>query len=120
MALGQQRRYGDALDAFRRALEVDRIPILLAMLGHTHAIAGNRTEAENILGVLSAEAQHRYISPYDRAVIHAGLGDVPQALSELEAAFEDRSAWMVFLPVDPRLDPLREEPAFRDLVAKLD
>jgi hypothetical protein len=34
----------------------------------------------------------------------------------LRAAVEDRSAWLVFLDVDPRLDALRDEPAFRALV----
>ncbi|HUP59863.1 MAG TPA: protein kinase [Thermoanaerobaculia bacterium] len=120
MALGQQQRYGDAIDAFARALEVDRIPILLAMLAHTHAIAGNREQALFLLDALRGEAKSRYISPYDIAVIHAGLGDAPRALEHLRAALEDRSAWMVFLNVDPRLDPLRGEAEFAELAAALD
>jgi len=119
MALGQQHRYTEALEAFRRALEVDRIPILMAMLGHTHAIAGHSAQAQEVLTALEYEAQSRYISPYDLAVIHAGLGDNGAALRELERAFEDRSAWLVFLNVDPRLDSLRDEPAFREIAARL-
>jgi eukaryotic-like serine/threonine-protein kinase len=119
MALGQQRRYDEALDAFGRALEVDRIPILMAMLAHTHAIAGHREQALALLADLEAQAQHRYISPYDIAVVHSGLGDTAAALSQLEKAVEDRSAWMVFLNVDPRLDPLRHEPGFAEIVAAL-
>jgi serine/threonine-protein kinase len=119
MALGQQHRYNDSLDAFRRALEVDRIPILLAMLAHTNAIAGHRDDALRLLDSLRTEAASRYISPYDIAVIHAGLGDKSAALAELQHAYEDRSAWMVFLTVDPRLDSLRAEPAFRELVTRL-
>ncbi|HYR28598.1 MAG TPA: protein kinase, partial [Thermoanaerobaculia bacterium] len=119
MALGQQRRYGEAVDAFNRALEVERIPILLTMLAHAYAIAGNRAKAEALLGDLIAEAQNRYISPYDIAVVHVGLGDTQQALAQLRAAVEDRSAWMVFLNVDPRLDALRSEPGFAEIVAAL-
>jgi len=119
MALGQQRRYGEAIDAFNRALEVDRIPILMTMLAHTYAIAGNRAKAEALLGDLTAEAQNRYISPYDIAVVHAGLGDTRQALTQLRAAVEDRSAWLVFVNVDPRLDSLRNEPGFGEIVAAL-
>ncbi|HKO00606.1 MAG TPA: tetratricopeptide repeat protein, partial [Thermoanaerobaculia bacterium] len=119
MALGQQHRYTEAIDTFQRALEVDRVPILMAMLGHTHAIAGHRTQAEEVLTALEYESQSRYISPYDLAVIHAGLGEKEAALRELTRAFEDRSAWMVFLSVDPRLDPLREEAEFREIHAKL-
>jgi len=119
MALGQQRRYDEALDAFGRALEVDRIPILLAMLAHTHAIAGHREQALALLSDLETQAQHRYISPYDIAVIHAGLGDTAAALSQLEKALDDRSAWMVFLNVDPRLDALRDVSGFAEIVAAL-
>lgn len=119
MALGQQRRFDEAVDAFRRALAVDHIPILLAMLGHTYAISGNRSEALRVITDLQYEAESRYISPYDLAVIHAGLGDVDAAFRELEAALEDRSAWMVFLQVDPRLDPLRDDPRFQAVVGRV-
>jgi hypothetical protein len=89
------------------------------MLAHTRAIAGQRREAEMILSMLGEQAKTRYISPYDIAVIHAGLGDRAAALAKLQEAYEDRSAWMVFINVDPRLDPLRDEPAFQELAARL-
>jgi serine/threonine protein kinase/tetratricopeptide (TPR) repeat protein len=107
MALGQEKRYTEALAAFERALAVDRIPILLAMLAHAHAIAGHRAEAESTLTALRYEALSRYISAYDIAVIHAGLGDLDAARGEIAKAREERAAWMVFYDVDPRLDPLR-------------
>jgi eukaryotic-like serine/threonine-protein kinase len=119
LALGQQRRYAEAIDAFIRALEVDRVPILLSMLAHTYAIAGQDTDALALVGVLDEEAQKRYISPYDIATIHTGLGDTDSAIAQLRKALEDRSAWMVFLNVDPRLDALRDEPAFGEIVAAL-
>lgn len=107
MALGQQKRYAEALASFERALAVDRIPILLAMLAHAHAIAGHRAEAESTLTALRYEAETRYISPYDIAVIYAGLGDVEAARAQIAKAREERSAWMVFYDVDPRLDAVR-------------
>jgi serine/threonine-protein kinase len=118
MALGQQHRYAEAIDAFARALEVDRIPILTAMLAHTHAIAGDRDRALELLRALTEE-RRRYISPYDIAVVHAGLGDTASAIAQLEAALEEHSAWMVFLNVDPRLDSLRGEARFAEIAAKL-
>lgn len=118
MALGQQRRYDEAVDAFNRALEVDRIPILTAMLAHTHAIAGHGDEARALLADLTELAKTRYISPYDIAVIHAGLGETSAALAQLRLAQEDRSAWMVFLDADPRLDVLRDEPEFARIAAQ--
>ncbi len=119
MALGQQRRYADAIDAFTRALEVDRVPILLTMLAHTHAIAGERAKALFYLDALQVEAKNRYVSPYDIAVVHAGLGETKSAIEHLRLALEDRSAWMVFLNVDPRLDGLRGEQDFAEIAKAL-
>ena len=65
------------------------------------------------------EAKSRYVSPYDLAVIHAGLGNQSEAMRTLRVAFDDRSAWMVFITVDPRLDPLRESPEFRELASRV-
>lgn len=119
MALGQQHRYDEAIDAFARALEVDHVPILVAMLAHTHAIAGDRAQATQLLDSLKAESRRRYISPYDIAVVHAGLGEKDDALKQLQAALDEHSAWMVFLNVDPRLDALRGEARFQEIAAKL-
>jgi serine/threonine protein kinase/tetratricopeptide (TPR) repeat protein len=119
MALGQQHRYQEALDVFGRALEVDRIPILTTMLAHTHAIAGDRETSLRLLEDLMNTARKRYISPYDIAVVHAGLGEKRQAIEHLQNALDERSPWMVFLPVDPRLDVLRDEPAFATILAAL-
>jgi tetratricopeptide (TPR) repeat protein len=119
MALGQQRRYRESIDTFHRALDVERVPILLAMLAHTHAIAGERALAEEFLAELEGERSRRYISPYDIAVVHAGLGDTETALRFLADAAEERSSWMVFLNVDPRLDSLRGESAFGTLLMSL-
>ena len=119
MALGQQGRYAEAIDTFSRALETDRIPILTAMLAHTYAIAGDREQALTLLDELEAEAKNRYVSAYDIAVVHAGLGDIAKAMEMLQAAIDERSAWLVFLNVDPRLDAIRADPAFAKIAARL-
>ena len=119
MALGQLGRHEEALRAFERGLSVDRVPILMAMLGHAHALAGHRAEAGQALAALTAESQSRYISPYDLAVIHAALGDTQRAIAALHEALDDHSAWMVFLNIDPRLDPMRALPAFEELAQSL-
>src|SRR5581483_2390456 len=119
MALEQQRRYAEAIDTFKRALEVERTPILLAMIGHAWAVAGDRDKALEALDSLREEAKQRYVSPYDLAVIHAALGNQTEAMRTLRVAFDDRSSWMVFAGVDPRLDALKELPEFRELVRQV-
>jgi hypothetical protein len=51
--------------------------------------------------------------------VEVGLGEKAAALGGLEAAFAERSGWMVYLPVQPELRPLRDEPRFRSLLVKV-
>ncbi|MCH7822980.1 MAG: tetratricopeptide repeat protein [Proteobacteria bacterium] len=89
------------------------------MLGHAYAAAGKTVEARKILDDLHALAKKQYIQPYAFAIIHTGLGENDEALGWLEKAYQDRNGWMVFLNVEPRLDPLRSDARFQDLLHRL-
>lgn len=51
--------------------------------------------------------------------MNLSLGAFEEALVLLEQGFDERSSWLIHLKVDPRLDPLRGEKQFRDLVARV-
>lgn len=58
------------------------------------------------------------VSPEERAVAHAALGETETALALLERALDDRGGWRLpYLAVDPEFDPLRDEPRFQAVVA---
>jgi hypothetical protein len=61
----------------------------------------------------------KYVSPYHRATVYAGLGDANQALTELENAFEENSIGLIWLKVDLHFKELHDEPRFEDLLRKL-
>jgi len=52
-------------------------------------------------------------------MICAALNKNDEALRYLEDAYRDRAAWMIFLKVDPRLDNLRSDPRFQDLLRRM-
>jgi hypothetical protein len=52
-------------------------------------------------------------------VVYAALGESNQALDWLDKAYADRSNGMVFLKMDPDLDPLRGNPRFKAIQRKL-
>ena len=89
------------------------------MLGHAYAVAGKTAEARKILDDLHSLAEKRYVLPYGFAIIHTGLGENDEALEWLEKAFQDRNGWLVFMQVEPRLDPLRSDPRFQDLLRRM-
>ncbi|MGH7518074.1 MAG: protein kinase domain-containing protein [Gemmatimonadales bacterium] len=91
----------------------------LASLAHAHAVAGEKEAARAILDTLKAQASKGEASPFFLALVHAGLGETDLAFRWLEKAYEERSGSVRYLKVERRLDPLRSDPRFADLLKKV-
>lgn len=94
-------------------------PLMTAALAHAYAHAGNEAAAEKLLEQLMTVSRKEYVSPYYLAVIDVGLGKNEEAVAWLEKAYADHSNGMVFLKVEPQLDPLRASPRFQELQRKM-
>jgi tetratricopeptide (TPR) repeat protein len=115
----QKGMYEQAIAEMQRAMEVcGDCPSLLGQLGHAYAAAGRRGEARRILERLKKQSRPLYLS-YPIAEIYLGLGDEDQALTRLEQAHKERSAWMIYIRVEPKWDPLRRDPRFQDLLRRM-
>jgi tetratricopeptide (TPR) repeat protein len=109
-----------AIPELRKAVELSHeTPLMLAALAHACARAGQRTEAQQLLSQLEAASKRQYVSPYCLAIVYVGLGGKEQALSFLEKAFSDRSNGLIFIAVEPELDPIRSDPRFSALEKQL-
>ena len=115
-----KKMYPEAIAAFQKALPLSgNSPYVSGFLGHAYAAAGNRSEAVKILNELKEAAKERYVSAYHIALIHAGLGDLEQAFDWLEKAYEERNEPMVWMGLDPKLDGLRSDPRFADIMRRM-
>lgn len=81
--------------------------------------AGKRAEADKLLAELEASAREGYVSPVPFSMLHIGLGNVERALDWAERAYDERRGWLAYFKVNPLLDPLRHEPRFKTLLAKM-
>jgi len=115
-AYEQKGMLQEALAALRKAFDST---LKTASIAHVFARLDNRAAAEKILEEMLASAKNKYVSPYDIAIVHAGLGDQGQAFEWLNKAFEEHSAFMVYMSSDPRLQPLRRKPPFQDLLHRM-
>jgi serine/threonine protein kinase/tetratricopeptide (TPR) repeat protein len=116
----QTARYPDAIAEFRKALELSEGDTNeLAALGYAYAISHQEGEAGKVLQQLTERSQQTYVQPTWVAVIHIGLGEKDQAFQWLQKAYQDRSAWLVYLKVDPFFDPVRTDPRFADLMQRV-
>ena len=53
------------------------------------------------------------------AAIHVGLGEKDQAFTLLDNSYKKHSDRLVYLNVEPMADPLRSDPRFAQLMAKV-
>lgn len=121
----QKGMYDQAIASFRKAVDLTskNAPILtsfcLAGLGHAYAVAGRRREAQTVLQDLLERNRHSYVSPFDIALIYVGLGEKDTALVWMTKAVSERSTWLVYSKWEPRLDPLRNDSRFQDLLRRV-
>lgn len=91
----------------------------IAYLGYAYGVTGNRDKAQMVLDQLQVQSKRRYVSPYLIALVYIGLSNKNQAFIWLEKASEDRSVNLMYLKVEPILDPLRADPRFAQLLLRV-
>ena len=109
-----------AISEFEKAASLDDDPYVQGLLGRAYADTGRRDKAEAILQKLKERGQHQYVRTYAYVFVYIGLGDKAKAIECLEKAYElSETPDMGWIKIDPLLDPLRDEPRFREIVAKM-
>ncbi len=112
--------YDAAIAEMQTAVQLTgRTPMSVALLAGAYAEAGCRQETERLLGELTEISRTRYVSPYVVALIFAALKQTDQAIAHLETGYQERAAWMVWMNKDPRLDDLRSNPRFQNLLRRM-
>jgi len=120
LAYEQKGMYEDAVAELDKARTLSKEnPLVIAALGHAYALSGNRRRAQELLADLKRLSKKRYVSGYDMAVIYSGLREPDQAFAWLEKAYQDREGSLVYLKVEPWLDPLRSDARFADLLRRM-
>jgi TolB-like protein len=117
----QKGMYEDTITHLEKALAVSPgSPDRIGALGHAHAVFKRRGLAQKALKELHKLSERRFVSAYDFAIIYVGLDEADQAFKWLERAYEERSFSMLMsLKAEPRLDTLRSDPRFRDLLRRV-
>jgi TolB-like protein/tetratricopeptide (TPR) repeat protein len=116
----QRAAYAEGIGEFRKALQLsDGDTNELAALGLALATSHQEAEARKIVEQLKERSQQTYVQPMWVAVIYLALGDKDQAFDWMQRAYDDRSAWLVYLKVDPLFDSVRQDGRFTDLLRRV-
>jgi eukaryotic-like serine/threonine-protein kinase len=119
LALGQTGQFGPAIAELEAAYQGSgRSTKMLAAIGHNAGLGGDTGRARAVLTELEQIASQRYVSSYCTALVHIGLADHDRAFASLDRACEERAGYLVYLNVDPAVDPIRNDPRFGELLRK--
>jgi TolB-like protein/DNA-binding winged helix-turn-helix (wHTH) protein len=112
---------GRAIPEYQRAVELSEADTdTIAGLAHAYSAAGRKNDAEKMLYELEKQSKAGYVSPYMIATIHAGLGNKDKAFEFLEEAYKEKSPDVAyFLRADLRIDALRSDPRFQNLLGRM-
>jgi len=119
-AYEQKQMYDEAIAEYIVSIELSGGSLeARGSLGHAYGKAGRKSDALRILEELTIESTSRYVSPYDLSIINLGLGEIETAIKWLVRACDEHAGWMIYLTVDPRLDPVRSDPRFKELLRRV-
>jgi tetratricopeptide (TPR) repeat protein len=112
----EKRIYPESIAAFLKSGDGT---YSIGHLGNAYARAGQTGAARKSISQLEAQVRKDGVGRYEIALIYAGLGDKKEAFKWLEDSYDAHDVGLVYLKVDPCLEPLRSDPRFDDLMRRV-
>jgi tetratricopeptide (TPR) repeat protein len=109
---------------FQKGIEEEKLATALGDAGtlgglvYAYAMAGNKEETKSSLERFNRHPAHDHVF-YRLAAVYLALGDKDRAISLIERDYRQHSNWLTYLKVDPVMDPLRQDPRFKQLMHKM-
>ena len=118
-AYAQMLNFDAAIAESKELVGKARSDYQMGLLGHAYALSGRDVEARKIISELAQRRAQGLLVGFSRAMIHAGLGEVDEAMDLLEQAYNDREGYLIFLKVAPTLYPLHGHPRYEALLSRM-
>jgi TolB-like protein/Flp pilus assembly protein TadD len=116
LAYEQKGMFEESILEFQKAQALSgEVTFLKAAQGHVLGRSGQKQRARLLLRELETMQEKKYVPAYDFAMIHLGLEENDLALEWLRKARMERSGWLAYVKMEPRLDALRSRTEFADL-----
>jgi serine/threonine-protein kinase len=95
---------------------VSENPTFTALAAHIRAASGDRKTAEHLIADVRKVSESRFVCAYEVAHAYVKLGENEKAFEWLEKGRKDRADCMVWLAIEPWMDPLRSDARYDKLV----
>ena len=117
--------YGQALAEYEKISDQGKSvstehQLLACGLGWIYAISGKRAEALKIAREFQdLSSRGVYVDFYFPAAIYAGMDDKDEAFRLLQKGYEQHSAGILYLGIDPFWEGMRSDPRYADLLRRI-
>jgi serine/threonine protein kinase/tetratricopeptide (TPR) repeat protein len=122
-AYEQKGNSEQAISEFQQAVKLQKdhplLPETMANLAHAYAVFGKKQEALRLLAELKEMSKRRFVPAWAFAIVYAVLGDKDKAFGWLDKAYDERPSDVMNIKVDPRMEPLRSDPRYQDLLLRM-
>ena len=102
----------EAIAPLELAIKDLDIVVFRTWLVRAYLAAGEREKALEMAKDLERRGAREYLPPYYMAALYAHLGERDRAFAEMDRAVRERTGALVWVNVDPALDPLRGDARF--------
>ncbi|MGA7293249.1 MAG: protein kinase [Terriglobales bacterium] len=110
------RRFKEGISELQKGTELlPGDPYSMEQLGIAYALSGDRARAREVLSRLQDPSQP-HLPAYSIAMVYAGLADKEQTVSWLNRGYEEKNDDMIYMKIEPALDPFRSDPRIQDLI----
>jgi TolB-like protein/Flp pilus assembly protein TadD len=110
----------EAVVEYEKSYSLGTDPIAAAQLARAYFLVGRKAEAQQLWDKLKSLSERQYVPAYSLALVQSAFGDKDEALRLLEKSYEDHapfdSADLGWILIDHRLDDLRSDPRFKQLI----
>ena len=108
-----------AVNSADQAVDLNREePGIFALVGSVYALCGGRQRAEESLAAARGR-DGAYHFPFDAALTCVSLGRIEEGFRLLEVAYAEGDEALLQLRIEPRLDPIRSDPRYLELVRRM-
>jgi TolB-like protein/tetratricopeptide (TPR) repeat protein len=113
----------EAIAEYEKNMSLGEDAIAFAQLARAYFLAGRKGEAQQLWDKLKSLSERQYVPAYSMAVVQLTFGNQDEAIRLLEKSYEDHapfdSADLGWILVDHRLDSLRSDPRFKNLITRI-
>ena len=123
IVLEHNGRLKEAIAEYEKNISLHEDAISLSQLAGAYFLGGKKAEAQQLRDKLKGLSNRQYVPAYSMAVAQSSFGNKDEAIRLLEKSYEDHAPFdsqdLGWILVDHRLDSLRGDSRFKNLIARI-